>query len=113
MALPHAGSGEPWDVKPLGDALAAARTSALFKAENLEVIRLILPAGHVLAPHSVPGEITLQCLEGELVVEAQGQVRRLKAGQLLYLVGGEPHKVAAVQASSALLTIALLAGSSR
>ncbi len=110
MALAHAGSGEPWDVKPLGDALSETRTSALFKAENLEVIRLVLPAGHVLPPHRVPGEITLQCLEGELVVETQGQVRRLKANQLLFLAGGELHKVVAAQASSALLTIALLAG---
>lgn len=109
MALTHAASGEPRDVRPLGDALAAAKTSALFKAAHLEVIRLVLPAGRALPVHRVAGDITLQCLEGELVVEAHGEVR-LKAGELLFIAGGQDHKVTAVQDASALLTIALVAG---
>lgn len=92
----------------MGASLSGAKTAALFKAEHLEVIRLVLAAGSVLPPHRVPGDITLQCLEGELRVEAQGKDRRLAAGQLLFLPGDALHKVSAVQDSSALLTIALL-----
>ena len=39
---------------------------ALFKTEELEVIRLVLAAGKSLPPHKVPGEITIQCLEGRI-----------------------------------------------
>jgi len=108
MALNHAEPGEPWDVRPLGHELAAAKTTALFKAEHLEVIRLVLLAGQELPPHKVAGEITLQCLEGELLIEVQSDRYRLPSGRMLYLTGGEVHKVVATQDSSALLTIALV-----
>jgi hypothetical protein len=38
MALEHASSGEPIDVRPLGAQLAERKTTALFKARDLEVI---------------------------------------------------------------------------
>lgn len=107
MALEHARAGEPWDVRPLGAALAATPSSALFKSEGLEVIRLVLPTGKSLPPHKVAGEITLQCIEGELDIDVDGSVRRLAAGQVLYLPGGRMHGVVAVRDASALLTIVL------
>ncbi len=45
MAIPHASSGEPVDVRPLGAALADTRNSALFKGRDLEVMRLVVPVG--------------------------------------------------------------------
>ena len=107
MALPHAAPGEPWDVSPLGDRLAEHKTSALFKSKQLEVVRLVMPAGRLFPPHMVAGEITIQCLEGELQIEAQGSTQTLRAGQLLFLPGGETHAVSAARDSSALLTIVL------
>jgi len=45
MAIPHAQSGEVTDIRPLGSALALARTSTLVKTKALEIIRLAIPAG--------------------------------------------------------------------
>jgi quercetin dioxygenase-like cupin family protein len=107
MAMPHAQPGQPVDVSPLGLRLADEKTVALFKSEQLEVIRLVLQAGKSLPPHRVPGEITIHCLEGRIAVGADGAQHVLGAGQLLYLRGGVLHDVTALQDASALVTIVL------
>lgn len=108
MALQHAAPHEPWDVAPLAERLAATPTSALFKSRQLEVIRLVLAAGKSLPAHKVAGEITLQCIEGKIRIDAQGREQRLGAGQLMYLPAGEVHAVTALSDASALLTIVLV-----
>lgn len=107
MSIPHAVSGQPVDVRPLGEALTGARSVALFKSDQLEVIRLVLPAGKAMPPHKVAGEITIQCIEGSIAVTGEGSRQVLRPGELLYLVGGALHGVAAVEDASALLTIVL------
>ena len=107
MAIPHANPGQPIDIRPLGPALPSARTLALFKSGELEVIRLILPAGKSLPPHEVPGEITIQCLEGRFEVTAGGHSHALQAGQLLYLPGGVLHSLVGIEDASGLVTIVL------
>jgi quercetin dioxygenase-like cupin family protein len=109
MAIPHALSGEPILVQPLGARLTSEKTIALFKSEQLEVIRLVLLAGKSMPAHKVPGEITLQCIEGALDVTVNGVSQVLRAGQLLFLSGSVPHGVVALEDASALLTIVLRA----
>ena len=60
MAIPHASSGEPIDVQPLGARLSGEKSIALFKSAQLEVVRMVLLAGKAMPVHQVPGEITLQ-----------------------------------------------------
>ena len=107
MALAHASAGEALDVRPLGPALPGARTTALFKSRDLELIRLVLAAGKSLPPHKVPGEITIQCLEGRLRIDLDGGSGILEAGELMFLAGGETHAVAALSDASALVTVVL------
>ncbi len=107
MALPHASAGQSIDVQPLGQHLAGAKTVALFKAQDLEVMRLVLQAGKSLPPHQVAGEITIHCIEGVLDVSIDGRSHVLRAGQLLFLSGGALHGVTALADASALVTIAL------
>ena len=107
MALPHAQPGQAVDLQPLGARLATSRSHALFKSHDLEVMRLVLLAGQSLPMHQVPGEITVHCLEGRLEVTTDAQAHRLHAGQLLFLPGGVPHGVRALDDTSALVTIAL------
>ena len=45
MAIPHAKSGEVIDIRPLGSALAQARTTTLVKTKALEIIHLVIPSG--------------------------------------------------------------------
>ena len=107
MAIAHARSGEVVDVSPFGRRLADEKTSALFKANDLEVMRVVLRAGKSLPPHKVAGEITIQCIEGAVVVSEGNDQHTLRAGQLLYLRGGIVHGVTALEDSSALVTVAL------
>jgi quercetin dioxygenase-like cupin family protein len=107
MAIPHALPGQIIDIQPLGDSLAGEKSRALFKSDDLELMHLVLRAGQSLPPHKVPGDITIQCIEGLLQVDVEGQATLLRAGQLLYLRGGALHAVTAVEAGSALVTVAL------
>ena len=105
MAIEHAKPGELIDVRPLGPKLPEATTRTLFKAEQLEVIRLVLPTGKEIAEHRAPGEIIVQCLEGIIEFTALGQSQQLTAGQMLYLDAGQPHAVKCLENASFLLTL--------
>ena len=107
MAIPHAKPAEVIDVRPLGAQLKDAQTTTLIKTDALEVIRLVLPAGKELKPHDVPGEITVQCLEGKVAFCTEGSDCELMAGRLLYLAGSDEHSLRAVEDSSLLVTILL------
>ena len=107
MALPHAQALDISDVRPLGAALADAVTTSLLKAPSLQLMRLVLRAGHGLPTHRVPGATTVHCIEGEAVVTTPTRTCRLLAGQLVMLDGGEPHAVQAVTDSSLLVTLLL------
>jgi len=107
MAIAHAVPGQAVDVQPLGSRLRETRTTALFKAADLEVMRVVLVAGKSLPPHKVVGEITVQCIEGLLDVTVDGKSHVLRPGQLLYLAGNVVHGVTALEDASALVTVAL------
>lgn len=107
MAIAHAESGQLIDVRPLAGKLPESRTTALFKTDELEVMRLVLMGGKSMPMHSVKGEITVQCLEGEVEFTANGQARGMKAGQLLWLEGNLKHALTALKDASLLVTIAL------
>lgn len=107
MAIRHSGPGEPTNIQPLGVLLPDTPSHALFKSGQIEVMRLVLLAGKGLPPHKVPGDITIQCIEGLIDVTADGTSHVLKPGQLLYLPGDVMHGVLAIQDASALVTIVL------
>ena len=107
MAIPHAKPGEVVDVRPLGSALASAQTKTLVRAEQVEVIRLVVPAGKEIPEHKAKGEVIVHCLEGRVAFTASGKTHTLEAGKLLYLPTGEPHSVKGVEDASLLLTILL------
>jgi len=107
MSIPHAKPGEIVDLRPLGSALKATKTATLAKTDNVELIRLVLPAGKQIATHKAPREITVQCLEGRVSFTAGGTTRELVAGGLLYLQAAEPHSLAAIEDSSLLVTMLL------
>lgn len=104
MAVERAQPGEVIQL-PLGTALEGSKTTTLVKTADMELIRLVLPAGKEIPTHKVPGEITVQCLEGRAAFVSEGKTQELTAGQLLYLAGGEPHAVKGIEASSLLVTI--------
>jgi len=105
MALSHAAPGQVVDL--LGSNVPSAQTLALFESSELEVMRLVLPAGKTVPPHQVAGEITVQCLEGSFEFTAAGRTQVMRAGQLMHLSGGTAHSLVALEDASALVTIVL------
>lgn len=107
VAIPHANPGEPFDIRPQGEAISGAVTRALIKTDKLEVIRMVVPADKAIPLHSVAGEITVQCLEGLVAFTAGGTTHELAAGQMLYLPGREPHSLRGIETAYLLITILL------
>jgi len=107
MSIPHAQPGQAIDVSPFNHSLSEQRTVALFKSDQLELIRLVLFAGRSMPEHQTRGEITIQCLEGVLDIQIDGVSTLLQPGQLMFLRGHVPHSVTALEDASALLTIVL------
>lgn len=107
MAIPHAQPGTIVDIRPLATNLDETKTHTLIKTDKLEVIRLVLKKGKEIATHSTSAPITVQCLEGRASFSTLGNVLDMRAGDLLFLNGGESHSVKAVEDTSILLTILL------
>lgn len=105
MAQTHAQSGQVVSVLPLGDQLHSARTTAILKAEQLEIVRVVLLAGHEMKEHKAPGEITVQCIEGRIELRMPGTTRILEPGDLIHLLSQEPHALRALTDCSALVTM--------
>lgn len=110
MAIPHAQPGEVIDVRPLATTLASSKTKTLIKTPHIEVIRMVLPAGKIISEHKAPGEIIVQCLEGDITFTTMGEPKKLRAGDMLYLAASEPHALEAAKDSSFLLTIVFKKG---
>ncbi len=107
MAQPHAQSGQVVSVRPLGGQLAGARTSAILKAEQLEIVRIVLLAGKEMREHKTPGEITVQCIEGRIEFRTPDAVLVLGPGDFMHLAREVPHALRALSDASALVTICL------
>ena len=107
MTIPHVKPGEVVDVRPLGSALASSQTATLFRAGQVEVRRLVVPAGKEIAEHKAKGEIVVHCLEGKVAFTAFGKTQTLEAVKLLYLPTGEPLTVKGIENAFLPLTILL------
>ena len=107
MAIPHASSGQVVDILSRDGTLPSEQSYAVFKSEQLELMRLVLPAGKAFPPHRVAGEITVQCLSGSLELNVDGTRQVLRAGQLMFLEAGVQHGLVGVEDAIALVTIVL------
>ena len=105
MALQHAKPGEVVDLRPLGDALAEARTSAIVRTPSFEAVRLVVSADTEIPTHKVPGRIMLHCIEGRVQLGLGDATPQLRAGDWLYLEGDAPHSVRGIEDASLLLTV--------
>jgi quercetin dioxygenase-like cupin family protein len=103
MALHHVVPGEKVHLASRASA-AETRTAALVKTGSFEAAQLVLSAGESIAPHSVPGYATIQCLDGKVTLETDEPIE-LRSGDWLYLDRGQEHSLRAVEDTSLLLTI--------
>jgi quercetin dioxygenase-like cupin family protein len=78
----------------------------LAKHPDFRLVLTALADGHRMAGHRTDGRISIQTLEGRLVVRVGGEAVHVPAGRLLVLDRGIPHDVEAIGSSAFLLTIA-------
>ena len=107
MATQQVNVGELVDIRPLGSALASSQRTILLRAEQVEIIRLVVPAGEEIPEHKAKGEIVVQCQEGRVAYTVFGKTLILEAAKLLYMPRGEPHSVKGIEDASLLLTVFL------
>ncbi|MFN0051252.1 MAG: cupin domain-containing protein [Planctomycetales bacterium] len=105
MGIDYAQPGDIVNARPLGAKIGKAKTKTLLKTDEFEVVRLVIHAGREIAAHLAPGELVLQCLEGEVEFTALGKKQKVRPGDLLYLPARVPHSLMATADSSLLLTI--------
>ena len=105
MATHQAAPGEIVNLVTWADDQPNARTKAIVKTDEIELIRLSLPSGKELPNHKVSGPITVHCIKGKIEFTAMGATQELSPGELVHLMPGEPHAVRAIENSVVLLTI--------
>ncbi|MBN9424917.1 MAG: cupin domain-containing protein [Burkholderiales bacterium] len=105
MALKHAQPLDVIDLHATDEERGTSSSSSLLKTEHLQLMQLVLPAGHGLPEHRLPGEIMIQCLAGEASVTTPNASCRLVAGQLTTLPGNELHSVHAHCDATLLVTL--------
>jgi quercetin dioxygenase-like cupin family protein len=107
MAIRHARPGQIVHLLASDGTLPTLQSFALFKSEQLELLRLAIPRGKGLPSHRVAGEITMQVLEGRVEIEVGGIPQILGAGQLMHLEGDVEHSLKGIDDASVLVTIVL------
>ena len=105
MSTHHAKPNEIVDLKTWAQDIAVEKTKVVLRTKEVEVARLVIPAGRVFKEHQDSGPITIHCIEGSTEFTAMGISQILGPGQLLYLAPNERHSLAAIADSIILLTI--------
>ena len=105
MALPHAVPGQVIDLQPYGARLAEMSSTALFKSDTIEVLRMVLPAGRSVPEHHLDEDVTVQCIEGQVEFQAGERMEILRPAQLIWLAPNTPYALRALSNASLLLTI--------
>ena len=105
MALEHAQPLDVIDLHTPDQARGTLVSSSLLKTAHLQLMRVVLAAGQSLPEHSVPGEITVQCLSGIADIVTPSRTCRLLPGNLVMLPAAEMHRVQAHFDSVLLVTV--------
>ena len=77
----------------------------LLKTDDTTVVAFAFGAGQELREHTAAHAILLTCARGTITFTAQGESRRLAAGQVIRLDARVPHAVTADEDALMLLTM--------
>ena len=105
MATHHASPSEIIDLETWAQDLPKEHAKTIVKTHEMELARLVFPAGGEFPNHRVSGPVVIHCVKGEIELTAMEATRILKPGQLLYLMPDEPHSLRAITNAVVLLTI--------
>ncbi len=94
------------EVIDLGESESARSASTtLLETDAVKIVRLVVPRGREIPPHTAPGSLIVQCLAGRVELTALGKALELRGDQLLFLPAGERHSLKAIEDAVLLLTI--------
>lgn len=108
MAISHLASGEV--ISLLGEQQPSQEqpdSETLVRDDHFQVFRYVLPAGKLTPMHEAAGILTIQCLSGEVELEAHQRRQHLRSGDFVYLADAEPHAVKALTDAVLLLSLVL------
>jgi len=105
MALKHAAFLDVIDLRTPHREDGEAVSVSLMKTAHMQLLQLVLPAGKGLPQHAVAGEITIQCITGEVSVTSRNGIRQLREDQLMALAAHEPHALLGVRDATVLVTV--------
>jgi len=101
----HVQSGEIIDLELLKEDMDVDASYALIKTEDMEVIRMALPAGKKIEEHSVAGEMSVQCLKGNIQFRLEEGNRSLSADDWMFLERKQPFSYTVNKDTILLVTI--------
>ncbi|MEL7834932.1 hypothetical protein [Fodinibius sp. Rm-B-1B1-1] len=105
MRYGHVQSGDPINLQSLREELDVDTSYALVKTDNMEVIRMALPQGKSVEEHVLDSEISVQCLQGEILFQIDGRASSLTHDDWLYLKKGQPYSYSVKSDAIVLITI--------
>lgn len=77
----------------------------VFKSAMLQIVLIALHKGAEMKEHSTVGNISIQVIEGEMLLSTAAQTIILESGQMLALHEAVPHNVLAKSETVFLLTL--------
>ena len=86
-------------------AIHGHRQAGLVHRGPLRLVLFSFEAGSELPHHRAPGHVVIQCLRGELHIDAGGTQERMQEGDALVIDPDVQHSVRAVSESDMLLTV--------
>jgi len=105
MATLHADPGEVVDLATWARDMPEERSKTIVKLPQMQLARIVLPAGEPWRSHQVAGPVVIHCLSGRVTCRIMGRRVTLDAGQLVFLTGDEAHDLSAETDARVLLTI--------
>lgn len=101
----HIASGEVINLENLKGNMDVDSSYALVKTNDMEVIRMALHKGKTINEHSVDGEMSVQCLKGDILFTVDGKAVELTGDDWLYLKKEQPFSYSVKEDTILLVTI--------
>ncbi len=83
------------------------RQKTLFKHDSRTIALFVMEKGGSMRDHAADGTVTIQPVEGELVVTVDGDEKRLKTGHMLVIAPRVRHEVRADDEAVFVLQVSL------
>jgi quercetin dioxygenase-like cupin family protein len=98
------GSCPSWEDLPL-NRVTPFKSFRTFKGENIKVLLLTLSPGHRGEKHKHDSEQISHILKGKIKVRIGGELRTVKAGDLVHIPRNQPHQTEVLDEETVILEI--------